>query len=316
MKQDNPDDLFFYMDIFSTQNLNDFVKLFASAVFGKITSSPQKTISRIGKFIKSFRPVLSFDEFSGAPQLTVDINPAIEESSLQEIFTYLQASKKKCYVAIDEFQQIRDYPEKGVEALLRSYIQLMPNVNFIFSGSKRHIMQDMFMSAKRPFYQSTQILTLDTIDSDKYYHFAVRFFSAQGGDLSSDTFLAIYKMFNGHTWYIQILLNRLYGYRKKPDDKLVNQVVAEILAESGATYESLLAAYSANNIRLLKAVAKEKCVKELNAGDFISRYQLKSPSSVNTSLKKLTDKELLYNTSEGTIVYDRFMAFWLRQQPY
>ena len=316
IKQDNPDAALFYMDIFSTQNLNEFVHLFASTVFEKIASSPQKAINRIGKIIKSFRPVLTFDEFSGAPKITVDINPSSKEASLKEIFTYLQTSNKQCYIAIDEFQQITAYPEKGVEALLRSHIQFLSNVNFIFSGSKRHIMLDMFMSAKRPFFQSTQILSLDAIDREKYGHFAARFFAAQGKELSSDTFSIIYDMFNGHTWYIQNVLNRLYSYRKKPDDRLINLMIATILAESGTVYENALAAYTANNIQLLKAVAKEKCVKEINAGDFIAKYNLKSPSSVNISLKKLIDKELLYKTSEGTIVYDRFMAFWLRQQPF
>lgn len=35
--------------------------------------------------------------------------------------------------------------------LLRSYIQFLPNVYFIFAGSKQQMMTDMFLSAKRPF---------------------------------------------------------------------------------------------------------------------------------------------------------------------
>ena len=77
--------------------------------------------------------------------------PAEEENTLKEIFEYLGSSEKRCYVAIDEFQQIVEYPEKGVEALLRSYIQFLPNVNFIFAGSKQHQIQEMFNSSRRPF---------------------------------------------------------------------------------------------------------------------------------------------------------------------
>ncbi|MBF4213444.1 ATP-binding protein, partial [Pseudomonas donghuensis] len=78
--------------------------------------------------------------------VTVDVSPTEEESTLKEIFDYLGSSEKRCYIAIDEFQQIAEYPEKGVEALLRSYIQFLPNVNFIFAGSKQHVMQEMFTS--------------------------------------------------------------------------------------------------------------------------------------------------------------------------
>ena len=316
LKQQTPDIIVVYMDIFSTQNLGEFVQLFASAVFGKLASGQQKTMSRIGKFIKSFRPVLTIDEFTGAPKFTVDISPASEETSLKEIFAYLQTSGKRCCIAIDEFQQIAEYPEKGVEALLRSHIQMMSNVHFIFSGSKKQMMQEMFLSAKRPFYQSTQILSIDKIDREKYFRFAADFFSAQGKELSQETFSYIYDGFNGHTWYIQAILNRLYSYRENPEIILVNNAISEILTEYGSIYENLISTYSTNHIRLLKAVAKEKCVKEINAGDFIARNKLKAASSVNVALKRLIDKELLYKTLDGYIVYDRFMAIWLRQQPY
>ena len=100
---------------------------------------------------QSCRPVFTFDELTGVPKVIIEIAPAAEETTLKEIFDYLKSSDKRCYIAIDEFQQIADYPEKGVEALLRSYIQFIPNVNFIFAGSKQHVMQEMFLSAKRPF---------------------------------------------------------------------------------------------------------------------------------------------------------------------
>ncbi len=316
LKQQQPDVVTFYMDIFSTQNLGEFVQLLASAVIGKLDSIPQKAINRINQFIKSFRPVFTIDELTGMPKVTVEITPSHEDASLKEIFDYLQSFGNRCYIAIDEFQQIASYPEKGVEALLRSHIQFMSNVNFIFVGSKQHVMQEMFLSAKRPFYQSTQTLSIDKIDKEEYFQFATDFFKKQKYNLSEDIFSNIYTEFDGHTWYIQSILNRLYGYHTNPDVDLVNRVIAEIISESTYTYENLLSAYSASSIKLIKAIAKEKCVKEINAGDFITRHKLKAASSVNTALKKLIDKELVYKTPEGYIVYDRFMAIWLRQQPF
>lgn len=155
LKEQQPDIDTFYLDIYSTQSLGDFVRLFASTVLGQLDSAPQKALSRISKFVRSSRPVFDFDESAGVPKVTIDVAPAEEENTLKEIFEYLGSSEKRCYVAIDEFQQIVEYSEKGVEALLRSYIQFLPNVNFIFVGSKQHQMQEMFTSSRRPFYQST-----------------------------------------------------------------------------------------------------------------------------------------------------------------
>ena len=316
LREQEPDIVTFYMDIYSTQSLGDFIRLFASTVLGRLDSVPQKALGRVGKFIKSCRPVFTFDELTGQPKVTIDIVPSSEEATLREIFDYLQSSEKRCYIAIDEFQQIAEYPEKGAEALLRSYIQFVPNINFIFAGSKQHIMQQMFHSAKRPFYQSTQTQVIDRITREEYYRFAAEFFTRQGRKLAEETFGYLYDAFDGHTWYIQVLLNRLYGYTGTPDIGMADYAIGEVVAESTYTYENLLAAYPASNIRLLKAIAKAGCVGEINSGDFIAEYKLRAASSVNSALKKLIDKEMVYKTADGYIVYDRFLAIWLRQQPF
>ena len=316
LREQEPDIVTFYMDIYSTQSLGDFIRLFASTVLGRLDSVPQKALGRVGKFIKSCRPVFTFDELTGQPKVTIDIVPSSEEATLREIFDYLRSSEKRCYIAIDEFQQIAEYPEKGAEALLRSYIQFVPNINFIFAGSKQHIMQQMFHSAKRPFYQSTQTQVIDRIARDEYYRFAADFFTRQGRKLAEETFGYLYDAFDGHTWYIQTLLNRLYGYAGNPDIGMVDYAIGEVVAESTYTYENLLAAYPASNIRLLKAIAKAGCVREINSGDFITEYRLRAASSVNSALKRLIDREMVCKTADGYIVYDRFMAIWLRQQPF
>ena len=316
LREQEPDIVTFYMDIYSTQSLGDFIRLFASTVLGRLDSVPQKALGRVGKFIKSCRPVFTFDELTGQPKVTIDIVPSSEEATLREIFDYLRSSEKRCYIAIDEFQQIAEYPEKGAEALLRSYIQFVPNINFIFAGSKQHIMQQMFHSAKRPFYQSTQTQVIDRIARDEYYRFAADFFTRQGRKLAEETFGYLYDAFDGHTWYIQTLLNRLYGYAGNPDIGMVDYAIGEVVAESTYTYENLLAAYPASNIRLLKAIAKAGCVREINSGDFITEYRLRAASSVNSAHKRLIDREMVCKTADGYIVYDCFMAIWLRQQPF
>ena len=316
LREQEPDIVTFYMDIYSTQALGDFIRLFASTVLGRLDSVPQKALGRVGKFIKSCRPVFTFDELTGQPKVTIDIVPSSEEATLREIFDYLRSSEKRCYIAIDEFQQIAEYPEKGAEALLRSYIQFVPNINFIFAGSKQHIMQQMFHSPKRPFYQSTQTQVIDRIARDEYYRFAADFFTRQGRKLAEETFGYLYDAFDGHTWYIQTLLNRLYGYAGNPDIGMVDYAIGEVVAESTYTYENLLAAYPASNIRLLKAIAKAGCDREINSGNFITEYRLRAASSVNSALKRLIDREMVYKTADGYIVYDRFMAIWLRQQPF
>jgi len=112
------------------------------------------------------------------------------------------------------------------------------------------------------------------------------------------------------------LLNRLYGYREEINTELVNHAIEEVVAESTYSYENLLTAYPTSNVRLLKAIAKAGCVKEINSGEFIAQYKLKAASSVNSALKKLLNNEMVYKTAEGYIIYDRFMAIWLENVPF
>lgn len=303
-----------YFDVFATHNLNDFVRVFAENVLGKIDSSIEKKLKEFVVFFKSFRPTLSYDALTGTPEISVKIEPENVNSSLQEIFNYLKQTNKHCYIAIDEFQQIASYPEKGTEALLRSYIQFLTNVKFIFSGSRLHLMSEIFLSAKRPFYQSTQLMSLHPISVEAYYEFAHHWFKKNGFVITTECFQYMYSKFEGHTWYMQAILNRLFEYRRNIESiELVNFCIKELIEENEYSYQELIHSYSMVQVNLLRAVAIEKKVNQINSGNFISKYNLKNASSISRSLNKLIDNELIYKSEKGYVVYDRFLSIWLEK---
>lgn len=301
-----------YMDLFSTQNLNEFTKMFASSVLGQLDSDVTRIFKKFSSAIKGLRPILSIDELTGMPKVGVDIVSGQEGSTIAEVFKYLKQSERKCYIAFDEFQQVALYPEKNVEALLRSYIQNIHNVRFIFSGSRVHLLNEMFLSAKRPFYQSASSLAIGVIDEDEYWKFADSFFRKQGRNISREIFHSVYEQYEGHTWYIQKILNQIYGKGDRViDETLVKEAIIDIIRENEYYYQSLLGRYKNGQVKLLKAVALEGIVTEITAGAFISRYELKAASSVKSALQRLLDDEILYKTDHGYIVYDRFFGQWI-----
>ena len=305
----------FYFDIFSTQNLHEFVQIFGKTVLGKLDNYSQKTFKRISEFFKSFRPTISLDSLTGTPEISFDIRPEEAQTGLQEIFNYLKNSGKRCYIAIDEFQQIIEYPEKGVEALLRSYIQFAENVKFIFSGSKKHLMDAMFSVANRPFYQSTQKVRLKEIPQETYRQFAVELFRAHQKTLDAVVFDSIYDQMSGHTWYIQFLLNQLFALQKNNYSMQdVENLIGDILEEENATFKTYCEVITKGQLRLLKAIAVEKKVSEPFEANFMKRHNLTAPSSVRLALKSLADKMLILKDDDGSyFVYDRFFSLWLRK---
>ncbi|MBR6346685.1 MAG: ATP-binding protein [Bacteroidales bacterium] len=301
-----------YIDLYPTESLYDFTQAFASAVLGQLDSNPVKVLKKIATIFKGFRPNLTVDQVTGQPKIGLDIALGAEPGTLEQVFKYLKQSGKTCFIAFDEFQQISNYPEQNVEAMLRSYIQDLHNVHFIFSGSQAHMLGEMFLSPKRPFYQSTSEKTIGTIRENVYYDFAASFFREQGRELPEDVFHQVYSLYEGYTWYIQMIMNRLYAKASRTvNTELVKESILDILRENEFYYQHLLQVYSRGQVKLVKAIAKEKKVKEITAGSFITKYGLTATSSVKSALERMLEEEIIYRAPEGYMVYDRFFGQWL-----
>lgn len=303
-----------YLDIFATKNQHDFVQLLGTAIAQEVLSKERRAMKRLLEFFGSWRPVFSTDPMTGQPTVSVSIQPTQTEVTLKTVFDYLKQSKREVYIAIDEFLQITHYPEPGIEALLRSYVQFAPNVHFVFSGSKRHLMSQIFYSPERPFYQSTVSMGLDPLHEEIYYDFACRFFENKKGSLSQDVFHNVYQRFEGVTRNIQLMLNRLYETeRHVTKTEQVDEAIRHIVNRNSMQYEELIGFLTDNQLAVVKAIAKEGLVESPQGADFIKQYDLPGSSSVKTALDVLTDKDIVYRTSAGYIVYDHFFAIWLKR---
>ena len=316
IKEQQPNVYCFYIDIMATKSLEQFVQLLAQNVLGKLDSPTQTALRKVSEFFSNFRPTVTFDAQTGMPTFSLDIALHQEEQSLQRIFEYLQQSGKRCYIAIDEFQQITNYSEANTEALLRSYIQFMPNVYFIFAGSQQHMMNEMFISAKRPFFQSSQIINLGEIDETAYYEFSAKLFKQQNISLPGPVFHYMYEKLDGQTWYLQAIMNRIYGAHAVEviSQAEVDQAIEELINENETAFENYYTSLTKNQSALLLAIAREREVNAPMANAFKRKYSLPALSSIKMALTALTDQQLIYQYHGSYIVYDRFFGMWLRQR--
>ena len=313
METEDKDCKCFYIDIFATKNIEQFVQTLGSAVIGKLDSFSQSALRKIQEFFSAWRPAVTFDQLTGLPTVTLDIKQNEGNESLKQIFEYMKMSGKRCYIAIDEFQQIQNYSERGLEAMLRSYIQFLPNVYFIFSGSHQHMMEEMFLSANRPFFQSSMVMSLGSIDIEEYRQFANRMIEGQNRTIGQETFQRIYDFAGGITWYVQAILHGIYEHPDRiVDNTLVDDVVKELVEEQSATFQNYCAWLTDNQFALLKAIAYEKSVKSPLAQHFIHSHRLPATSSIKTALRTLEDKMLVSRSAnDGYSVSDKLFALWL-----
>lgn len=302
----------FYVDLYQTDSLELLVKKIADTVLGALDSKEDKIIKNVVSFFKMLRPVVTVDPMTGEPSFKVNVEPGQGEYSLSEIFAYMEQSDYRCIVAFDEFQTVAGYADKNVEALLRSHIQRLTNVNFIFSGSQRHVLENMFVSASRPFYQSTQMMPLGAIDKTAYYDFSCEKMKSHGQTMDSGVFDYLYTKLFAHTWYVHALLNRIYETGiAEIDKKLVDTVLDDILMENEGTFQTFLRLVTPVQARVLYAIATEGTIKEIQGKAFLSKHGLGAASSVNTAVKSLVDKEMLMDNCGEYQVYDRFFNLWL-----
>ena len=101
-----------YVDIFATLSLKDFIKTLSEAILAEF---PEKTSigSKFMTLLKGYRPTISYDPASGLPQVGFNfVSPNEQEYTLKGLFDFLNSQKKRVVLAIDEFQQITEYPEK------------------------------------------------------------------------------------------------------------------------------------------------------------------------------------------------------------
>lgn len=303
-----------YVDILPTENLSGFLNVLATSIVNAVPER-ESLGKKIMNFIKSLRPVFSYDVLTNAPQVSFNVNPDEAEYNIQSIFRFLSEQKYNVVIAIDEFQQILKYPEKNTDSWLRKIIQEMNNVRFIFSGSRQHLMNELFDSPSRPFYRSTSLLPLGKIPVEEYSHFIEKQFISYGRSINRNVIDEILKWGNLHTYYVQLLCNRVFASGKKVITSEVWREEAYTLLKNEEVffinYRNLL---TNPQWQLLKAVAAEGVVVAPTSKDFIGRHNLGSPSTVLRSLNSLIDKEMIYRgfNSAGAVYYSVYDVLFQR----
>jgi hypothetical protein len=310
----------FVIDIYATNSLSDFVEVFGRAILDELKPRGRKVWEGFFNAIKSIQQQISFD-INGNPVWGLGLGAAANPSTtLDEIFNYLKTAGKPCMVAIDEFQKILDYPNgQNIEAALRTHIQKCPNATFLFCGSKRHLMTEIFLSPSRPFYQSVITMGLDPISENKYAEFAKRQFEKNGKSLHEEVVPQVYNRFYGVTAYLQRIMNVLYLNTDKgevctPD--MIEDAIDFIINLNSEHYETLFGQMSEKQRQVFLAIAIEKRARNISSSEFVRKYHLASPSSVVSAIRGLLDKDFITQDNNEYYVYDYFFPIWLEKRGY
>jgi AAA+ ATPase superfamily predicted ATPase len=301
-----------YVDLMPTMNGNDMLNAISSALI-QIKKEESNFFEKILTVVASLRPKLTYDTLTGQPSVELKVESASDiQYGLDHLLRYISEIKQDLVFMFDEFQQINNYPEKNIEQLLRTIIQSYPSIPFIFSGSSKHMLEPMFLSAGRPFYQSSELMYLDKIEETDYRKFITDMLLSGDKKIDEEALSRILTWTRLHTFYVQYVFNHLY----ENDNKTINQdmtsrVFYQILAAFEPLYASFRNLIPSHQYKLLQAIAVEDGITQPTSGQFIAKHNLNSASSVTTSMKALAEKELIVPDDTKWLVYDVFFARWL-----
>ena len=309
----------FFLDIYDTTSIDDFVLLFSKEVVSRLQSQGMKFIERFISIVNSMRVSFGSDPVTGQPSIEVSLqeikNPV---KTLEQIFTFLESSSQPCVVTIDEFQQIADYKEgKKHIATLRTLVQSCVKTRFIFSGSNRRMMSKLFNSPSEPFFMSSSPIMLEPINKEKYVEFVSAHFGEADKPITTESIEYVYERFDGHTWFIQYVFNRLYemsGKDTPATKELADEAVSYILSLFSPMFKEIFVRMSEKQRALLVAISKERKVTAPTGEEFISKYSLRSASAVQGAMRPLIEDETIAFNNGLYFITNRFFSLWLSRR--
>ena len=306
----------FFIDIYATTSLAEFVYALGKGIYEDLKPSATVWKEKFYQVMASLRVGFKLDPMTGLPGLDLGLGDIQSpQTTLDEIFKYLHQTDKPCIIAIDEFQQINEYAEKNVEALLRTKIQQCQTAQFIFAGSNRHTMSNMFNSPSKPFYQSSISMRLEAIPLEIYADFATKLFTERDKSIEYEVIETEWKSYDGCTWFVQMMLNELFALTPAGGHchiGMLEKAKQNVILSQEASYKDLLVNIPPKQKIILQAIAKEGVARNITSSKFIKKYNPNSASSVQAAVKMLLKNDILTQTDDGAYrVYDYFFSEWL-----
>ena len=306
-----------FIDILHTSSLREFTYLLGKEIYETLLPRNRRMVKLFMQTLKSISGKFGFDPVFNLPTFNIELGDIERpEYTLDEIFRYLDRADKRCIVAIDEFQQIAKYPEKNIEALLRTHIQKQMNGNFIFAGSERHMMQEMFSSAARPFYHSADMLELKAIPLEIYLPFVVNHFEKCQKHIDAANVEKVYNLFKGHTYYMQKTFNEAFADTPENAECTIDTIrdaIDDMVVSNDTIFREILSNIPEKQKILLYAIAREGEAERITSAEFIKRHSLVSASSVQSATKKLLEKDFITEINKVYSITDKLFSMWINK---
>lgn len=310
-----------YVDLWPTDGEDSFATATARTVSEAASTSVDRALDTAKTFFGRLAPSVTVDE-QGKPQVTFGVSRTSEpDLDLEEVLAapakIAAQGRRKVVVVFDEFQQILEYGSDRVERRLRSAIQMHQKVSYIFLGSRKHLIQKMFLDRSRPLYRAGGHYPLGMIEEKHWMPFIRERFHGAKKRIADEQIHSLCRLSQGHPFYTQHLCHVLWDLCEEGaevTEGLIEMALQTLLERESYAYTTLWESFSVNQRRFLKGLASETGSMKPFASDFIRQYRLRSASNVQRALEPLLERDVVDRDNGSFIITDRFFRIWIQKR--
>jgi len=298
-----------YVDLYGTTRTEEFISSFLKGI-STVESQLTRLTKMIREGIRSIGINISVDPISGMPIASPVFNRTAEDKTIDEIFALVEglSTKKKMVVAFDEFQEVAAYGGDAFEKRLRKSIQKHQRISYIFSGSQKHLITEMFNDRKRAFYRLATGYPLKKIQSRHYVEWINKLYQKVKRAIDSELIKDVVARCENHPMYVQEFFFQLWIEKNisfESLDQMEQGIVKKRIPEYAYAWDSM----TLNQRRALKLVSGTEG-KNIFSAENLSRFGFRTASQVTAALTNL-EKIGILDKNKIWKIHDPFFKKWL-----
>ncbi len=306
-----------FLDLYPVTTLSEFIEKYARAIAGALGVS-EKATKLMRNLFSRIHLSMGLDA-GGSPQWSVGFDRTREAESLEEVLdgfeNYLKRKGRRGVVVFDEFQQIVTLNGKKMERTIRTAIQGHRQVAYVFVGSRKHLMSDLFSNPNRPLYRSGKILPLGRIPADAFTAFIKDKLKNAKVEIDDHAIKSVLDTTECHPYYTQYLCHILYdimeGSRITAQD--VPKALAFLLDREATAYMGTWDLLTMRQRQALMVLAELEPGESPFSQRTIGRFGMSQPSVLRRALKSLVAKDLVDQNGQAYEIPDLFLRRWIRE---
>lgn len=306
-----------FVDVFNVTSHRDFVQQLLRALRSK-----RGWTTKILEWVKSIprlRPRLDWETDPNTGETSFSLKPTLADEdvkeTIQDTLIAIGSLGDSVIAAIDEFQAIAELDDDGwLEATLRTQMQQIRNTSFLFSGSRKSVINDMINNPSRPFYRSCQPIEFPAMGAN-FSEWIVKRFESVGVACSTDVVDRLRVLVQDTPNYVQMACFHLVAQGiTVVDDAALQDVLLTIVKQNSYAYQTLMNSLTPVQQRSLRLCAIEQ--ENVYRGDLLSKYEIPGGPALASSIKSLKHKQILdEGTARGRVIFDDpLFAIWLTSE--